>query len=94
MKQTSKLFRIDWVDTLKGVLVAAIGAILTPITESLNAGILTFDWKHILAGGITAGLAYIVKNFFTPAKVVQPLSDPNNGDAPTDPDKPRPKPGQ
>jgi len=90
MKQTSKLFRIDWVDTLKGVLVAAIGAILTPITESLNAGILTFDWKHILAGGITAGLAYIVKNFFTPAKVVQPANDP----APSDPDKPRPKPGQ
>lgn len=90
MKQTSKLFRIDWVDTLKGVLVAAIGAIVTPITESLQAGIFVFDWKHILAGGITAGLAYIVKNFFTPAKVVQPLSE----DAPTDPDKPRPKPGQ
>jgi hypothetical protein len=60
----------------------------------LNAGILTFDWKHILAGGITAGLAYIVKNFFTPAKVVQPVSDPNNGDDLSDPDKPRPKPGQ
>jgi hypothetical protein len=94
MKQTSGLFKIDWADTLKGVLVASIGAILTPITESLNAGILTFDWKHILAGGITAGLAYIVKNFFTPAKVVQPLSDPNNGDDLSDPDKPRPKPGQ
>lgn len=94
MKQTSGLFKIDWQDTLKGVLVAAIGAIITPISESLNAGILTFDWKHILAGGITAGLAYIVKNFFTPAKVVKPLSDPNNGDELTDPDKPRPKPGQ
>ena len=90
MKQTSGLFKIDWQDTLKGVLVAAIGAIITPISESLNAGILTFDWKHILAGGITAGFAYLVKNFFTPAKVVQPLSE----DAPSDPDKPRPKPGQ
>ncbi len=90
MKQTSGLFKIDWADTLKGVLVAVIGAIITPITESLNAGIFVFDWKHILAGGLTAGLAYIVKNFFTPAKVVQPANDP----APSDPDKPRPKPGQ
>ena len=90
MKQTSGLFKLDWQDTIKGVLVAAIGAIVTPVTESLQAGIFVFDWKHILAGGITAGLAYIVKNFFTPAKVVQPLSE----DALSDPDKPRPKPGQ
>ena len=91
MKQTSGLFKIDWQDTLKGVLVAAIGAIITPISESLNAGILTFDWKHILAGGITAGLAYIVKNFFTSAKVVVPASEVVDD---SDPDKPKPpKPG-
>jgi hypothetical protein len=89
MKQiTSGLFKLDWKDTLKGILVAAIGAIITPISEYLNAGILTFDWKHILAGGITAGLAYLVKNFFTPAKLVEsPKME-------SDPDKPKPpKPG-
>ena len=90
MNKTSGLFKLDWQDTLKGLLVAVLGAIVTPVTESLQAGIFVFDWKHILAGGITAGLAYIVKNFFTPAKVIQPLSE----EAPSDPDKPRPKPGQ
>lgn len=72
---TSSIYSLDIRDTLKGILVAFIGAIITPVTESLNAGVLTFDWKHILTGGITAGLAYLVKNFFTPAKeIVQPKS--------------------
>ncbi len=70
---TSSLFRLDIRDTLKGLLVAFIGAIITPINESLNAGVLTFDWKHIVTGGVIAGLSYLIKNFFTPAKeIVEP----------------------
>ena len=75
--------------------MSVLGAVLSPIIESLNAGIFTFDWKHIAAGAITAGAAYILKNFFTPAQTVitgtplpKTLTDESGTEIPTKPPPP------
>jgi hypothetical protein len=35
--------------------------------QSLEQGILVFNWKVLLTAGIGGGLAYLTKNLFTPA---------------------------
>lgn len=49
----------------KGLLLAVLTPILTIIYQSLNAGSLTFDWKLIITTGVSAGLAYLLKNLFS-----------------------------
>jgi len=73
---TSKQFTVNWRDILKGLLMAVIGAALSPVLESLEVGNWVIDWKHVAAGAITAGVAYLMKNFFTPSKTVIKLDPP------------------
>ena len=67
---TSKQWMLNYRDFLKGLLVAVIGAVLTTVQTSLDAGSLTFNWKTIATVGITAGVAYLVKNFATPSQII------------------------
>lgn len=67
---TSNQFSLSLKDILKGLLVAVITPVITIIMTSVNAGQLTFDWKAIGIVALAAGLAYLVKNFFTPAAIV------------------------
>jgi hypothetical protein len=67
---TSKQFTFSMNDVWKGLLVAVITPVITIIMNSLEAGSLTFNWKAIGITALTAGLAYVLKNFFTPAKIV------------------------
>lgn len=71
---TSQQFTISLPDIWKGLLVAVITPVLTIIISSLNAGTLTFDWKAIGLTALTAGLAYVIKNFLTPSAVM--IKDP------------------
>jgi hypothetical protein len=63
----SKLFSIDIVDIGKSALVAALTVIVTGVGTALQAGALpgvsTLEHLGILSLG--AGVAYLVKNFFT-----------------------------
>ncbi len=70
--QTSQLFSLDLRDLAKGLLVAIGGAVLAAIENSVQSGSLTFDWKTIGSVALAAGLSYLGKNFFTPAKTVTP----------------------
>ena len=46
--------------------VMAVGApVLTFIIDSLKADAIIFDWKKLLVVAVSAGAAYLVKNFFT-----------------------------
>ena len=83
---TSPLFSLNWKDALKGVLVAAVSAALTGVYNALTVVPPHIDWKQIGVVGITAGVAYLVKNFLTPAQVVTKLSETDL----SDPDKPKP----
>ena len=67
---TSTQFTINMRDILKGLLVAIITPVFTIIISSLEAGSLTFDWKAIGITALTAGLAYVIKNFLTPSAII------------------------
>ena len=76
--KTSNLYSINLQDLAKGLIVAVGSAVITTIQTSLQAGSLNFNWKLIGTVALGAGLAYLGKNFFTPAKIVQ-NTDTSNG---------------
>lgn len=64
----SNLFKLNWMDLLKGLLVAVIGAILTAVYTAIQAGTLSFTWaffQPVLITGLGTGVAYLIKNFFS-----------------------------
>ena len=65
---TSKLFSLDLSDLGKGLVVAIITAILTSLITMINENGLMFsagDFTLILQTAISAGIAYLLKNFST-----------------------------
>lgn len=71
MKQTtSKQFSVNMIDILKGLAVAVLTPVFSIMMVSLEAGSLTFDWKIIGTVAISSAMAYILKNFLTPARIV------------------------
>lgn len=66
---TSKQFSINLRDIGKGLLLAIVTPVLTVIIDTLNSGTLTMNWKNILITALSAGLAYILKNFFAPPSI-------------------------
>jgi hypothetical protein len=60
----SSFLNLNWKDFGKGLLVAVLSAVLGAIYTSVQAGVLTFDWKAIGGYALTAGLGYIMKNLF------------------------------
>ena len=54
-------------DFLKGLLMAILTPVFVIAQQSLEAGVLTFDFKTIGIAAAAGAFAYITKNFFTPA---------------------------
>ena len=71
--QTSSLFSLDFKDLGKGLLVAVGGAVIAAINSGIQGGAFAFNWKTIGGVALAAGLSYLGKNFFTPAKTVTPV---------------------
>ncbi len=67
MATTSNLYAINWQDVAKGLLMAVLTPVFAIITQSVQAGNLTFDWKVIGGAALAGFLAYLTKNFFTPS---------------------------
>ncbi len=65
---TSKKFRLNAKDYLRGLLMAVGTAVFTTVEQALNLGTLKINWTGVAAAGIGAGLVYIGKNFFSPAQ--------------------------
>ena len=64
----SKFLSLNWMDLLKGLLIAVIGAMLTGIYQGIHARTLTFTWtffQPIVLTGIDAAFAYLLKNFLS-----------------------------
>lgn len=61
-------------DIGKGAVMAAIGAIIPIIYDSIDSGFLNFDWHHIWKLSAGAALTYLIKNFLTPSQVI--VTDP------------------
>lgn len=63
---TSGLFSLNIQDAIKGGIVSILSAVITVVQGSISTGSLTFDWKQIGTVALSAALAYLAKNFFTP----------------------------
>lgn len=71
LTQTNKLHSLNYRDLLRGLLIAALTAVITSIYEGISqGGFDNIEWKETLAIGVTAGLSYLIKNFFTPTEIV------------------------
>lgn len=68
--KTSKFLSLNLADVLKGLVVAILTPAIVIIQQSLESGVLTFEWKSIVTASIGGGLAYLLKNFLTPQKEV------------------------
>lgn len=80
---TSKFLSLQWRDILKGLLIAVLSPVFTVITQSISQGVLTFDWRAIGLTALSAGMAYIAKNFFEPTQtiiLVKPPLDAESGE--------------
>lgn len=62
---SSEFLKLNNRDWLKGLVMVVISAVLTIVLEVLQNGSLSFDWNKIAVVGLTAGVAYILKNLGT-----------------------------
>lgn len=71
MKLTSFL-SVSQKDFLKSFIVAIISGVFAFIAPAVQSGEFSFDWTTIWHTAVAAGVAYLAKNFFSPApKTVQ-----------------------
>jgi len=83
--KTSNFLSLNWLDIAKGLLMAILTPVVVIVQQSIEAGVFTFDWKSIGLAAIGGGVAYLVKNFFTPKAPVVTASDNDLiGDRPND----------
>jgi hypothetical protein len=68
--QTSSLFSLNLQDLGKGLVVTVGGAVIAAVESSIQAGTVSLNWQSIGSVALAAGLSYLGKNFFTPAKTV------------------------
>lgn len=72
----SNFLSLNWADFGKGLLMAILTPVFVVVQQSLELGELTFNWKSIALSAVAGGVAYLVKNFFTPqAKAVSAFED-------------------
>lgn len=71
---TSSFLKLNWNDLTKGLVLAALSAPLTIIVDTLNAGSLTFDWKHIGIIAVTGAASYLLNNLLKGAQVKMDVS--------------------
>jgi len=65
--KTTGLFSIGWNDFGKGILIAILTVVLSSVYTLLQAGTLPTgaDLAKIGIAALSAGIGYIIKNFFT-----------------------------
>jgi hypothetical protein len=61
----SQFLTLNSKDFVKGLVVAVITAVITVVYNTIQTGVLAFDWKAISIAGLSAALAYITKNLLT-----------------------------
>ena len=62
----SELFKLATADWVKGLITAVIGAVLVTVQQAIsNGGVASIDWQFVSGVAITAGVSYLVKNFFS-----------------------------
>jgi len=72
---TSPKYAINWKDAARGLLIAVLASVLVVIENSIDAGDFNFNWRNISKVAVSAGVAYLIKNYFTPASVKTEISN-------------------
>lgn len=72
-KIIAKQGTLAWRDVIRGFIIAVLTPIILIVQQSVEAGILTFNWHQIAMASVAGGLAYLVKNFFEPTKSIEKL---------------------
>ena len=70
---TSSFLSLNTQDLLKGLIMTVGGAVFTMVAQTIQNGQFTFDFIAIWHTGIAAGVVYLSKQFFTPAKAITPI---------------------
>lgn len=65
-----KQFTLQGRDWLRGLIVAVITPVVVIVQQSLDAGVLTFDWKSMGMAALAGGLSYITMNFLDKPKKI------------------------
>ena len=63
----STILSINWLEALKGFVVAVIGAILGAVYSAIQGNTFAFTWtffQPVLILGIGAGISYLIQTFF------------------------------
>lgn len=71
--KTSDFLKLDIRDILKACIIATLTPVLVLVQQSIEAGQLTFDYKHLAMAAIGGFVAYLIKNFLTPPAVVSKI---------------------
>jgi hypothetical protein len=70
---TSSFLSLNIQDFLKGLIMTIGCAVFAIIAESCQKGQFIFDFTAIWHTGLAAGVVYLSKQFFTPAKAITPI---------------------
>lgn len=70
VKQTSKLFSLNWQDALHGLIMAVGSAVLTAVYNSIQSGSITINWPTIGSVASIATVTYLLKKFFSPTQAI------------------------
>lgn len=67
---SSPQFTLKWRDFLRGLILAVLASVVTIIQESLAQEELSFDWNKIGVVALSTAIAYLIKNYLEPSKVI------------------------
>lgn len=71
VRETAGLFKLKIRDLVLGLVVAVGSATVTTIIEIINKeGVSNINWQVVWQATLAALIAYLSKNFFTPAKTI------------------------
>lgn len=66
----SPQFTLKWRDFLRGLIIAVLTSVLVVVQQTIESGVLTFDWNSIGIAAVGSGVAYVLKNYLEPSKVI------------------------
>jgi hypothetical protein len=59
----SEFLSVNYVDFIKGLLIAMVSAVVAVIGDSMSKGVFTFDWTTIWHVALSAGIGYVAIKF-------------------------------
>ncbi len=69
-KVEKKQFTLNGRDLVQGLIVAALTPVVVLIQQSLEAGLLVFNWQALGMAALGGLIAYLAKNFLESTKTV------------------------